>query len=116
MIGALARVESNGEYVIRGAGCPLSAVTGKHPAVCQAVESLVGEIVGAPVRECCDRTSRPKCCFEIAVPSPQSAVVLIRQMRFDYLSPARSNLIAACYIRHAFFCAAYHLLPARPQP
>lgn len=65
-LGALTHVESNGHLVIRGGGCPLSALTGKHPAVCRAMETLVGEIVGAPVRECCDRSSRPKCCFEIA--------------------------------------------------
>jgi predicted ArsR family transcriptional regulator len=64
-LGAITRVESNAQFVIRGAGCPLSALTGKHPAVCRAMETLVSEIVGAPVRECCDRSNRPKCCFEI---------------------------------------------------
>jgi predicted ArsR family transcriptional regulator len=66
-LGALTEVESNGHYVIRGAGCPLSALTGKHPAICRAMETFVNEIVGAPVRECCDRSGRPKCCFEIDV-------------------------------------------------
>jgi DeoR family transcriptional regulator, suf operon transcriptional repressor len=66
-LGALTQVESNGQHVIRGRGCPLSALTGKHPAVCLAMETLVNEIVGVPVRECCDRSSRPKCCFEIAI-------------------------------------------------
>jgi hypothetical protein len=28
------------------------------------MESLVAEVVGAPVRECCDRSDRPHCCFE----------------------------------------------------
>ena len=65
-LGALTRVEGNGELAIRGAGCPLSALTGKHPAVCVAMESLVMEIVGAPVRECCDRATRPRCCFRLA--------------------------------------------------
>ena len=64
-LGAVTHVESNGELVIRGAGCPVAALTGKHPAVCLAMESFVGEIVGAPTRECCDRSSRPRCCFEI---------------------------------------------------
>ena len=70
-LGAVTRVEENGGYVIRGAGCPLSALTGKHPAVCLAIESLVEKIVGASVRECCDRTGRPNCCFKIAMPSPR---------------------------------------------
>jgi predicted ArsR family transcriptional regulator len=65
-LGALTRVESNGSFVIQGALCPLAALTGKHPAVCLAIESLVAELVGAPVKECCDRGTRPACCFEIA--------------------------------------------------
>jgi predicted ArsR family transcriptional regulator len=64
-LGALTHVEGNGEIVIRGAGCPLAALTGKHRGVCLAMESLVSEIVGAPVHECCDRDARPRCCFEI---------------------------------------------------
>lgn len=64
-LGALTHVESNGGISIHGAGCPLSALTGKHPAVCLAIETFVSEIVGAPVRECCDREHRPRCCFGI---------------------------------------------------
>lgn len=64
-LGAVTHVEGNGGYVIRGVACPLAALTGKHPAVCVAMESLVTEVIGAPVRECCDRTGRPRCCFEI---------------------------------------------------
>jgi predicted ArsR family transcriptional regulator len=64
-LGALTHVESNGRHIIRGVGCPLSALTGKHPGVCRAIETLVSEIVGAPVKECCDRSGRPQCCFEI---------------------------------------------------
>jgi len=64
-LGALTHVERNGGYTIRGVGCPLAALTGKHPGVCLAMESLVAEVVGVPVRECCDRSDRPQCCFEI---------------------------------------------------
>jgi predicted ArsR family transcriptional regulator len=64
-LGAVTHVEENGRYVIRGAGCPLAAVTGKHPAVCIAMESLLSEVIGVAVDECCDRTVRPSCCFEI---------------------------------------------------
>jgi len=64
-LGAMTRVESNGGIVIRGAGCPLAALTGKHDGVCLAMESLVSEIVGVPVHQCCDRRDRPQCCFEI---------------------------------------------------
>jgi predicted ArsR family transcriptional regulator len=64
-LGATTRVESNGRIVIRGAGCPLAALTGNNRSVCLAMESLVSEIVGVPARECCDRAERPRCCFEI---------------------------------------------------
>jgi predicted ArsR family transcriptional regulator len=64
-LGAITHVESNGHLVIRGVGCPLAALTGKHRGVCLAMESLVTEIMGTPVHECCDRSDRPRCCFEI---------------------------------------------------
>lgn len=64
-LGALTHVKKNGGLEIRGAGCPLAAVTGKHEAVCSAMEAFVEHIVGAPVRHCCERESRPRCCFQI---------------------------------------------------
>ena len=64
-LGALTHVERNGAIIIRGRGCPLAALTGKHPGVCLAMESLVAEIVGAPVHECCERERRPDCCFVV---------------------------------------------------
>ena len=64
-LGAVTHVEENGQYIIRGEGCPLSALTGKHPAVCRVMESLVKEFTGAAVHECCERAQRPQCCFEI---------------------------------------------------
>jgi predicted ArsR family transcriptional regulator len=65
-LGATTHVEGNGEVVIRGVGCPLAALTGKHPGVCLAMESLVTEIVGTSALECCDRNDRPRCCFEVS--------------------------------------------------
>jgi predicted ArsR family transcriptional regulator len=66
-LGAITHVERNENdgHVILGVGCPLAALTGKHPAVCLAMESLVRELVGVDVSECCDRSGRPKCCFNI---------------------------------------------------
>ena len=64
-LGATTHVEGNGGYIIRGFGCPLAALTGKHPSVCVAMESFVAEVVGVRVRECCDRAQRPQCCFKI---------------------------------------------------
>src|SRR5438094_580908 len=53
--------------LIRGVLCPLAAITEKHPSACLVIESLVHELVDAPVHECCDRTGRPRCCFEIGI-------------------------------------------------
>ena len=67
-IGGSAEVEQHGDkIVIRGNSCPLAAAVGVHPEVCRLAETLVAEIVQAPVREVCDRDGRPKCRFEIGV-------------------------------------------------
>jgi predicted ArsR family transcriptional regulator len=68
-LGALNEIERlDGGFVIRGYGCLLSQAVHRRPEVCRAMESLVTELVEAPVRECCDRGGdRPQCCFEIAV-------------------------------------------------
>jgi predicted ArsR family transcriptional regulator len=66
--GAVTGVErTEGTFVLRGHGCPLAAITGNHPAVCLAIESLLAELIDAPVRECCTRTHPPQCCFEVPV-------------------------------------------------
>lgn len=66
-LGGGAEVErKEGALVIRGcAGCPLSAATAHRPELCRAVEALLTEFIGAPVRECCDRGERPRCHFEV---------------------------------------------------
>lgn len=65
-LGALTHVEENDRWRIVGLGCPLAALTGKHPGVCLAIESLLAEVLDAPVRECCNRSGRPKCCFDVS--------------------------------------------------
>lgn len=50
---------------IRGYGCPLSAVAADHASVCALAESLVAEVTGLKVTECCDRSGRPRCRFAI---------------------------------------------------
>ena len=68
-LGALNTVEKlNGGLVIRGYGCLLSAAVHGRPEVCRAMESLLAELLEAPVRECCERGERPRCCFEIGPP------------------------------------------------
>ena len=66
-LGGTASVENvNGNDVIRGRGCPIAAATANHPHACLIAESLLTEIIGAPVKECCQRGPNPSCCFGIA--------------------------------------------------
>jgi predicted ArsR family transcriptional regulator len=58
--------KSGGNYRIVGRACPLSRAVEADHCVCAAVTSLVAEVVGAEVTERCDRSGRPKCCFEIS--------------------------------------------------
>ena len=66
-LGGLAELEErNDTVVIRGYSCPLAGVTLDHPEVCRMAEALVAEVGGVSVQEHCDRSERPRCCFEIA--------------------------------------------------
>jgi predicted ArsR family transcriptional regulator len=65
-LGGLTEIrEENTDLVIQSHGCPLAARARDHPETCAAMESLVGELVGATVKQRCDRTDRPRCCFQI---------------------------------------------------
>lgn len=63
--GSVQVEERRGSLTLRGVACPLSTAVQRSPQTCAAVESLVAEISGAKVTECCDRTDRPRCCFEL---------------------------------------------------
>ncbi len=65
-LGGLAELERrNGTYVIQGYSCPLAAVVPGHPEVCRLAESLLTELVGAPVQEQCDRNKKVRCRFVV---------------------------------------------------
>lgn len=69
-LGALNSIERlDGGLVIQGYGCLLSAAVHGRPEVCRAMESLLAELLEAPVRECCDRGERPRCCFAVELPN-----------------------------------------------
>lgn len=61
--------EEEGVLRIEGVCCPLGALVGDHPVVCKAVEALVEECVGAPVREQCDKVDQPACRMVVAAAS-----------------------------------------------
>ncbi len=65
-LGGMTSVEKSGRtYRIVGRACPLSSAVEADHCVCAAVTSLIAEVVGSEVTEQCDRSGRPKCCFEI---------------------------------------------------
>lgn len=65
-LGGSVQVEDRrGGATIRGVACPLATAVSRNPHVCHAVETLVGEVAGAAATECCDRSGKPRCCFEL---------------------------------------------------
>lgn len=56
---------TNGTRRIQGSACPLAAVVSRHPEVCAAVETLVGDVAGASATSCCEHGDRPRCRFDL---------------------------------------------------
>lgn len=71
--GAVTTEQQGDKIVICSTGCPLAAAVVVHPEVCQLAETLVAEIVKAPVKEHCNREGRPTCLFEIDATNKRSA-------------------------------------------
>jgi predicted ArsR family transcriptional regulator len=66
-LGGITAVRKRGDlYEIVGRACPVARAVEEDSCVCAAVTALVAEVVDADVRERCDRSGRPKCCFEIS--------------------------------------------------
>jgi len=63
--GAAAFREEDGKHFIYGNGCPIAAATANHPEACLLAESLLTEIIGSPVKECCIRGPTPACRFQV---------------------------------------------------
>jgi predicted ArsR family transcriptional regulator len=55
----------NGTVVLRCFECPLAAAVAGHPEVCRLVETVLADVVGAPVRQRCQPGPPPQCHFEI---------------------------------------------------
>lgn len=66
--GAAQATRENGTVLIKSESCPFADAVSEHPEVCRVAESMISEIVGAPVEETCDRTGSPKCSFKITLP------------------------------------------------
>lgn len=66
-LGGVTEVEESDRGLsIRGHSCPLAVAVHENPRICLAIEALLSELLGAEVRERCDRNGeRARCCFEI---------------------------------------------------
>jgi predicted ArsR family transcriptional regulator len=65
-LGAEIDVERTADgFQLKGYACPLAAAVRAEPRACHVIEELVSALVGAPVRECCDRSASPRCRFEV---------------------------------------------------
>jgi hypothetical protein len=65
-MGGLPEVEEcAGAFLIRGYSCPIGAVVARHPGACRLAELLLSRVIGATVRERCERGGSPRCCFEV---------------------------------------------------
>ena len=74
-LGGVAEAEIRGEMaVIHSYSCPLLATVPAHPELCHMTEVLLEQVLGAPVREQCDRSHPPRCCFEVDLSSGPSSL------------------------------------------
>ena len=63
--GSAKIVTDNSHTKIQSQSCPFADTVKEHPEVCRIAESMIEEMIGVPVKEICDRTASPKCCFVI---------------------------------------------------
>ena len=65
-LGGLAELEERGQrFAICGLSCPMAAAATHHPEVCLLAESLLSELIEAPVQQRCEREGSPRCGFEV---------------------------------------------------
>lgn len=65
-LGGMAEIEEQSSgFTIVGSGCPLARAVAGHPEACCLAETLLADLIGAPVRQVCDAAAQ-HCRFEIA--------------------------------------------------
>ncbi|MEO7965166.1 MAG: helix-turn-helix domain-containing protein [Gemmatimonadaceae bacterium] len=58
-------IDDGEQLLIRGFGCPLSRAVISHPESCHAVTTLMRDVTGSPVVQCCEHGDRPQCRFRV---------------------------------------------------
>jgi predicted ArsR family transcriptional regulator len=72
-LGGLAELEdSDGDYTICGYSCPLAEAVPGHPEVCRLAETLLSDVIGTAVAECCERGEAARCRFVVPGAGPAS--------------------------------------------
>lgn len=65
-LGGLAELHVEQDHLlIQGHSCPLASAVQAHPTVCRLAESMLAELLDAPVQEVCIRNGAPRCAFKI---------------------------------------------------
>lgn len=65
-LGAWAELrEEDGRVMIHGHGCLLAEAVEAEPRACKLMEAFLSKMLGAPVRERCERGERLRCAFEV---------------------------------------------------
>lgn len=65
-LGGLMEVDRrNGGFHITGYSCPIALTVPGHPEVCVLLETLVAELIGAPVQQDCDRREPVRCSLTV---------------------------------------------------
>jgi predicted ArsR family transcriptional regulator len=65
-LGGVTSVKREGKnYRIEGASCPLSVAVSARSEVCEAVRTMLTEVTGCEVAECCKRGEKNQCTFVV---------------------------------------------------
>lgn len=65
-MGGLAGVEEREDRTfLLGYSCPLPSLSVEHREACRIMETFLTDLIGLPVQEQCDRSTPPRCFFEI---------------------------------------------------
>jgi predicted ArsR family transcriptional regulator len=56
--------------LVRPCSCPLASVTAAHPELCALFAAAIGDVLGADVREECERGDSPRCGFRVTQRRP----------------------------------------------
>jgi len=60
--------KQGGKYILRCDSCPLGEAVVLEDKTCIGLATMLQELTGLPVQECCEHGEHPRCGFQIEVP------------------------------------------------